>query len=198
MTGEALFALLGDLDQALVDGAESAPARKRARFRPAAFVAAAACAALAVLAVNMGLFQIGRDTAEDSMSGGQSEADMTSKPEDVNLQFPNAPGSTDGGSTDGGSTGDCAESQGFFAVITALSPELTVAPSEDSPLWGKASRVVLTMTDCAPEEAAMPDGLKTGETVWIACDLDALIRRDETTLEAPAVYGIYRDRASGS
>lgn len=193
MTGEAFFALLGDLDQDLVDGAESAPARKRARFRPAAFVAAAACAALAVLAVNMGLFQIGRNTAGDSMSGGQSEADMTSKPEDVNLQFPNAPGSTDGGPT-----GDCAESQGFFAVITTLSPELTVAPSEDSPLWGKASRVVLTMTDCAPEEAAMPDGLKTGETVWIACDLDALIRRDETTLEAPAVYGIYRDRASGS
>ena len=193
MTGEAFFALLGDLDQDLVDGAESAPARKRARFRPAAFVAAAACAALAVLAVNMGLFQIGRNTAGDSMSGGQSEADMTSKPEDVNLQFPNAPGSTDGGPT-----GDCAESQGFFAVITTLSPELTVAPSEDSPLWGKASRVVLTMTDCAPEEAAMPDGLKTGETVWIACDLDALVRRDETTLEAPAVYGIYRDRASGS
>lgn len=193
MTGEALFALLGDLDQDLVDGAESAPARKRARFRPAAFVAAAACAALAVLAVNMGLFQTGRNTAGDSMSGGQSEADKTSKPEDVNLQFPNVPGSTDGGPT-----GDCAESQGFFAVVTALSPELTVAPSEDSPLWGKASRVVLTMTDCAPEEAAMPDGLKTGETVWIACDLDALIRRDETTLEAPAVYGIYRDRASGS
>lgn len=190
MTGEALFALLGDLDQDLVDGAESAPAHKRARFRPAAFVAAAACAALAVLTVNMGLFQIGRNTAEDSMSGGQSEADMTSKPENQTPQSP--------GSTDGGSTGDCAKSQGFFAVITALSPELTVAPSEDSPLWGKAARVVLTMTDCAPEEAAMPDGLKTGETVWIACDLDALIRRDETTLEAPAVYGIYRDRASGS
>ena len=190
MTGEALFALLGDLDQALVDGAEALPERRRARgrFRPV-LLAAAACAALAVLAVNTGLFQTGRTTAEDSMSGGNAGADMTTKPEDVNPQLPDAPGT----SADDGATGDRAEDEGFFAVIVSLTPELTVAPAENSPLWGQAEQVILTMTDRAPEAGGMPEELRPGETVWISCPLRTLIRRDGATLEAPTVYGICRN-----
>ncbi len=190
MTGEALFALLGELDEALVDGAEALPERRpaRGRFRPA-LLAAAACAALAILAVAPGLLRAGRDTKGDSMSGGQTAADMSSKPNDVNLQVPNAPGSA----ADDSATGDRAEDQGFFAVIVSLTPELTVAPAEDSPLWGQAERVVLTMTDRAPAADGMPEDLKPGETVWISCPLEALIRRDGATLEAPTVYGLYRE-----
>lgn len=189
MTGEALFALLGDLDQALVDGAEALPERRqtRGRFRPVLLAAAAACAVLAILTVTPGLFHAGR-TTEDSMSGGNAGADMTSKPEDVNLQHPDAPGT----SADDGATGDRAEDEGFFAVIVSLTPELTVAPAENSPLWGQAERVILTMTDRAPAAGGMPEELKPGETVWISCPLRTLIRRDGATLEAPTVYGIYR------
>ena len=123
------------------------------------------------------------------MSGGNAGADMTTKPEDVNLQHPDAPGT----SADDGATGDRAEDEGFFAVIVSLTPELTVAPAENSPLWGQAEQVILTMTDRAPEAGGMPEELRPGETVWISCPLRTLIRRDGATLEAPTVYGICRN-----
>ena len=209
MTGEALFALLGDLDQALVDGAEAAPERpygrfkaaRRIRFRPAA--ALAACAAVAALAIGVGGWNRGGSMSSgDSMRPGQIDASENSAPcTDVDRTDVDCTGASDGalcppGSAVGDTTGDAgpaAASTGFYAVVAALSPELAVAPAEGSPLRDAAELVVLTMTDTAPETGKIPADLRPGETVWVSCDLAALTRRDSTTLEAPVVYAITRE-----
>ncbi len=188
MTGESFFELLGGLDGALVDGAESAPAKRRPWLRiPAAIASAAACAAVLVL---LFLPRAGSTASDGKDLAGESfDNEAISKDTSGSCA---APGDLTG-SGDVSDTPDSGTSSGFYAVITELDGQIVVTPAEDSPLYGKAERIILTMTGRAPAE--FPENLQIGETVRIECDLTRLISLDSQTLEIPDVYGIYRERS---
>ncbi len=175
MTGEALFEVLGDLDEGLVDAAAAEPKRPAAGRRVTAIISFAACAAAVGL-----LFFLPRAEKKD-LTGG-----------DVNDQA--APGESWNGNNgsechapegEGGDASDlsggAAEGLWFEAVVLETGDELTVAPVEGSLFYGQAERVVLDLTGTPPE--VVPKDLKPGDTVRISCDTEELIFREDGSAE---------------
>lgn len=78
------------------------------------------------------------------------------------------------------------------AIVTEVGETIVVTPVEGSPYYGEAERYVLTMTDYSPVGDNMPEDLKVGEGVRVMCNSDRFIRVDETTVEVPIVFAIYR------
>lgn len=78
------------------------------------------------------------------------------------------------------------------AIVTEVGETIVVTPVEGSPFYGEAERYVLTMTDYRPVGGNMPEDLRVGEGVRVMCNRDSFIRVDETTMEVPIVFAIYR------
>lgn len=77
-------------------------------------------------------------------------------------------------------------------IVTETDGFIVVTPVEGSPFYGEADRYVLTMTDFRPAAGNMPEDLRVGEGVRVMCNPDRFIPVDETTVEVPIVFAVYR------
>lgn len=173
MTGQTLFALLGELDEGLVDAAAAEPKRRVSGRRMTAILSFAACAAVVGL-----VFFLPRAAGKESVTGGEANNQAAAPGESWNenngLECQAPEGSAGSGSDLSGGT---AADLWFEATVLETGDELTVAPAEGSLFYGQAQRVVLDLTDTPPE--AVPEDLKPGDTVRITCGTGELLFRED-------------------
>lgn len=77
-------------------------------------------------------------------------------------------------------------------IVVEAGDPIVVTPVEDSPFYGQAERFVLTMTEYRPNGDNLPGDLRVGEGVRVMCNTERLVRVDETTVEVPVVFAVYR------